>query len=287
MAIALHTDEQGWAWPRVSTIRKETGYEEDTVHKALNKLCEVKIKGRRVLLRAKEPPAHYTPEPRDKNYARNFYLIFPSDAEVAKYEGNEDDEPSDSNLLRKTVSEKTESVFSDTENSDTVFRSQSLITKEEPVLKEEPIRDEAETHTHEVEPAPSLFELTETQDRVCVSEDLRFEDYLDYARHTPGFTNPGGWAMKHYPLRDADVLVREWLESKTPEAISEARATPVNENLYFDEAAHRVRTLMQYGQKPEDIIASMQLDDDVRQRLIEKFVNVEVSDAESSRSSVV
>ena len=80
LAIALHGNEDGWAWPSYATLARETGYGEDTIRRALAYLCKLKIGGHRVLLR-------YQPKTNDGTFQSNRYLLFPSPEEVAQYEG--------------------------------------------------------------------------------------------------------------------------------------------------------------------------------------------------------
>jgi hypothetical protein len=80
LAIALHCNEEGWAWPSYATLARETGYGEDTIRRALAHLCQLEIEGHRVLLR-------YQPKTDDGTFQSNRYLLFPSAEEVARYEG--------------------------------------------------------------------------------------------------------------------------------------------------------------------------------------------------------
>jgi hypothetical protein len=80
LAIALHADGDGWAWPSYATLARETGYSEDTIRRALAHLCELEINGHRVLLR-------YQPKGEEGTFQSNRYLLFPSREEVARYEG--------------------------------------------------------------------------------------------------------------------------------------------------------------------------------------------------------
>ena len=80
LAIALHADEDGWAWPSYETLKRETGYGEGTIKKALADLCALEIDGQRVLLR-------YQPTGEGGKFGSNRYLIFPSAEEVQRYEG--------------------------------------------------------------------------------------------------------------------------------------------------------------------------------------------------------
>ena len=80
LAIALHGNEDGWAWPSYATLARETGYSEDTIRRALAHLCKLEIDGHRVLLR-------YQPKGQEGTFQSNRYLLFPSAEEVARYEG--------------------------------------------------------------------------------------------------------------------------------------------------------------------------------------------------------
>jgi hypothetical protein len=80
LAIALHCNEEGWAWPSYATLARETGYSEDTIRRALAHLCQLEIEGHRVLLR-------YQPKTDEGTFQSNRYLLFPSAEEVARYEG--------------------------------------------------------------------------------------------------------------------------------------------------------------------------------------------------------
>lgn len=272
MSIALHSDEHGWAWPTVPTIMKESGYEDDTVHRALSILCggtvkgkkllPLTIKGRRVMLRTKAAPTHYKPNPEDGKYARNFYLIFPTDEDIARYETEE------------TTSEKSDTVFSDTdfsdtEKSDTVFSGIKNSLQNSPSKPEETPSLKETPHTHQETPA--LFEHEE-KERVCVSDALTFSDYLSYARSHSSFTTPEAWASVHFDRRDRDELVREWLEGQKPEAIAEARAAQTDNRLTYHEALQRVVSMPAPTlDHRRSYIASLDVSDEVRALLIEKF----------------
>lgn len=78
MAIALHSNEDGWAWPSRKRLAQETGYNEQTVSDAITALCDIEIGGERVLIVA---------QPRgDKagTFGNNRYLIFPTAEEIAQ-----------------------------------------------------------------------------------------------------------------------------------------------------------------------------------------------------------
>ncbi len=83
LAIALHANEEGWAWPSYKTLEAETGYEVHTIIRALGDLCRLRINGRRILL-------HYQSIRPDGTFDSNRYLIFPSEEEVRLYEPEPD-----------------------------------------------------------------------------------------------------------------------------------------------------------------------------------------------------
>jgi hypothetical protein len=79
LAIALHSNEDGWADPSVELLRQETGYNKDTIARALTDLCDLVLDGQRVLLAAQQRQPGGV-------FAKNRYLVFPSPEECAKYE---------------------------------------------------------------------------------------------------------------------------------------------------------------------------------------------------------
>lgn len=79
MAIALHSDKHGWSRPPTRLLRRETGYNKDTIFNALTELCELEIEGHRVLLRKGTRKL-------GGEFSANNYLIFPTPEEVEKYE---------------------------------------------------------------------------------------------------------------------------------------------------------------------------------------------------------
>lgn len=107
-------------------------------------------------------------------------------------------------------------------------------------------------------------------ERVC-APDLIFEDYLGYARSEPGFTNPPAWAMKHFPLRDADPLVREW---KHRRALTLAGRTPVEVKLIpFHAAAQKVNSVRQGAGDVAAFISGMtDVSEETRSRLRSTFL---------------
>ncbi len=79
MAISLHIDAEGWSFPSISKIIRDTGYKRDAVHLALDELRRIEIDGQRLLL---------TVQPRGERgvFSSNRYLIFPTKEEVRRYE---------------------------------------------------------------------------------------------------------------------------------------------------------------------------------------------------------
>jgi hypothetical protein len=84
LAIALHSNADGWAWPSMAALKAETGYNVQTISQALSDLCALTIDGQHVLLAVQDRAAGGT-------FATNRYLLFPSDADVACYAGEADD----------------------------------------------------------------------------------------------------------------------------------------------------------------------------------------------------
>jgi hypothetical protein len=84
LAIALHSNADGWAWPSMAVLKAETGYNVQTISQALRDLCVLTIDGQRVLLTVQDRAVGGT-------FTTNRYLLFPSDEDVARYAGEEDD----------------------------------------------------------------------------------------------------------------------------------------------------------------------------------------------------
>jgi hypothetical protein len=79
LAIALHSNEDGWSWPSYETLSRETGYDLHTIRTALTELCSLEINGQRLLLR-------YQPAGERGRFESNRYLLFPTPEEVRQYE---------------------------------------------------------------------------------------------------------------------------------------------------------------------------------------------------------
>jgi hypothetical protein len=82
LAISLHADARGWAFPSRDLLARETGYNIHTISTALTELCKLTINGQRLLLRHQK--SQY-----DGTFGSNHYLIFPSPQECAQYESDQ------------------------------------------------------------------------------------------------------------------------------------------------------------------------------------------------------
>lgn len=76
MAIALHSNEEGFSWPSYDTLERETGYTRATIATALNELHNLTIDGHRVLewYRERDSTGKFT--------GSNRYLVFPTQEEL-------------------------------------------------------------------------------------------------------------------------------------------------------------------------------------------------------------
>jgi hypothetical protein len=251
-----------------------------TVYRALNLLCgakgkkgkkgelPLKVRGARVMLRTQTIPPHIPTEKLKNKRARNFYLLFPSQEEIERYDSEND------LTYQNCSTKKLGTNFVTQQNCSTKkLGTKNLLEEEDsPFLNDSKI----EPHTHTQETPPLFTDVIAAdggQKRVCVPQELSFQQYLDYARSQSSIHTPEAWAMKHYAARDADVLVREWLEKQTPEQIAEARSSTENKNLFFSEALQILRGI-QVVRPETDIlkeIDGMPLADDVRAHLIGKF----------------
>lgn len=78
--ILLDADENGWSRVSMTLLEAQTGYNTTTLKRTISTLCKLRIEGRRVLLAVHESGV-------TGPNCVNHYLIFPSEAEVIKYEG--------------------------------------------------------------------------------------------------------------------------------------------------------------------------------------------------------
>ncbi len=114
---------------------------------------------------------------------------------------------------------------------------------------------------------------------VCGGSKFTFEECRKYARHLQstgqGINNPGGYATTIKRTGEADELIGDYL-NRTPRQVAEARSGTENKNLFYGEAVNKIRSQMAYDKRdPLLIISELEVGDDVRQRLIEKFTMAE------------
>ncbi len=133
------------------------------------------------------------------------------------------------------------------------------------------------THTHlraiEV-PARQRYEPESAEAKpVCVSPNLTLQDYRDFARSQPeSFTKPDAWASTHFDRRDRDEIVGEWKLKQSPDQIMSARSASPGNKMFFTEAVQRVRSISTaHARDPQTVIAELDVDDDVRCRLVKHF----------------
>jgi hypothetical protein len=80
MALALHTNAEGWAIASLALLRKETGYAAETIARAIATLCKLKIDGHRVLMTVRDSRAVGP-------HAKYRFGFFPTDRDLLRYEG--------------------------------------------------------------------------------------------------------------------------------------------------------------------------------------------------------
>ena len=138
LAIALHSDEDGWSKPGIDLISRETGYNRDTISAAITELDQLTIEGHRVML------VYQTSI--QGRFFRNKYLIFPTPEEaemLAKAKPRKRTRKRTRKQKPPILQNSPSLGFPDTEKPDT--------EKLEPE-KPEPEKPEPEKPTHEEEP---------------------------------------------------------------------------------------------------------------------------------------
>jgi len=78
MALALRSNQDGWSWPSIETLQRDTGLSRNSIFRALDYLCSQRVNGRRVLLRARLRNP-------DGTLGTNCYLLFPTPAEEEEF----------------------------------------------------------------------------------------------------------------------------------------------------------------------------------------------------------
>jgi hypothetical protein len=77
MAVALHSDKDGWSRPSMRLLSTETGYNPQTLSLAVRELSKLMIDGHRVLL---------VVQGNDGRFEVNRYLVFPTAEDIAIWE---------------------------------------------------------------------------------------------------------------------------------------------------------------------------------------------------------
>ena len=177
LAISLHANKGGWAWPSVSLLSKETGYNAGTINRALKELCTLTIKGERVLLK-------WQPKQKDSGqFHSNHYLLFPSASEVAEYRAKG---------MRNTVNN-----LPSVENTVTVKDTDKV----EPSLKVEttkhvanatPAQDETDAQYYTTTGACGRCKKVKTlyHDKVCAT---CYDELVDETKHNGGVFDIRYW----------------------------------------------------------------------------------------------
>lgn len=217
--IALHIDDKGWAWPTVETIKRQIGKkDEETVYRALNNLCGMKIAGDRLMLRTQNVPPHVPAEKITSKRPRNFYLIFPSDEEIERYEKSHDE--SERSTPEKSDAKKRYPEKSDAKNTGT----KNYLNPED-----HPLNTQPEPHTHEQARArrglfPAAAAGGTPPPGVCVNasgsrhpravnERYAWHSY----RNDLGVRNPTGWVTANMRTGEWDADVDRFLETESAE----------------------------------------------------------------------
>jgi hypothetical protein len=254
-----HNEEKGCAWPSAATLAKDTLM---TTRHVRTLLGRVRQKG--VLCVSKRLSG-------EGDFDTNVYHFHEIDCEHSHEGGSELSSPPVVNSVHHG-SEVMSSPRSELIGSPRVVNSGGHAYKDEPLVG---------TAT---EPPPTLppeeAPLTEPQPRlpgVGVCSRFTLRDCQQWARHRaaqPGsrLSDPAAVAYARYRDGTADELIEQFL-SRTPEQIAKARATPESKNLFYGEALNRIRSMLSHDSRgAQAIIDEMPLDEEVRERLIAKFV---------------
>lgn len=214
MAIALHSDQDGWSRPSLALLRHETGYNKETISQAVTELCQLEIAGERVLLVVQERlPSGLLDV--------NRYLVFPTKEEVEKYEGEH------SSLLRKArIGRETEKIGVAQPRPEKPYMVEPDTVAPYPVNPEVSIT-KGKKNKREVEPKirtptriPACVAPVRTPSAAeCVRRQSKFglDECLQYANHLrdtgQGITNPGGYATMIQRSGEVDVLIDKFIRS--------------------------------------------------------------------------
>jgi hypothetical protein len=198
LAISLHANEHGWAWPSRDLLARETGYNKNTVSDAIARLCgndkhdPITIDGHRLMLRY---------QPQDGNsgeFDSAHYLIFPTPKQVAQYENSQLELP----CTGFPVTVKPVTVEPVTVNP---YTKENHI-KEEPEDKEEP--------GEKKEDSSSVFcSIHNVEMQLCTAKDGSGETW--YAHRVNGTWCKG--ASRDLPTKPVDG--RRYIEGEYAEFI--------------------------------------------------------------------
>lgn len=287
MAIALHSDQHGWSRPSTRTLHRETGYNADTIFKALNELCESVIAGHRVLLRRPNRSG-------DGTFGTNHYLIFPTPEEIAKYETPYLFPGADvsGSLLAATtngvtVSEKADTAKTRVGESPTRKKTSSgknlvgkfrhqvdpAVEEEFPFSLFEDLRNEIETHTQQ-ESAPDIRDL------VCVKSKFSLDIIRQFAWHSHNeaaewnarnprervedIRNPNGWAIAAHRSGEFDPIIEEFASERRERsvdrlnfAINAVELAMSSQKLSLSEAIELLREQREFVEGGETLAAAV------------------------------
>jgi hypothetical protein len=136
----------------------------------------------------------------------------------------------------------------------------------------------ARAHTRERHPAA---QAQASLPGVCVGSRFNqklCEEWALSRSRLPGskIVDPYAVAFARYCDGKADEAIAKWLEDQSPEKIAEARNNADTPTLSFHYAAGLVQGMVSHGTDAQAAINSLDnLSDDVRARLVEKFVKAE------------
>lgn len=217
MAIALHSDQNGWSHPSLRLLRKETGYNKGTISQAITELCQLEIAGERLLLAVQDRLGNGLLDV-------NRYLIFPSKEELNKYEEE------DPQLLRKARArqprpenpvmdeprpEKPYTVEPYTVGPDMVNSDRSITREKKNQLGEEQT-ERRTTHNMDAGVGTSPADNTRSKSNYSLDECRRYADHLYETRQ--GIRNPGGYARSIHNSGVADPQIKQFFSDIEREA---------------------------------------------------------------------
>lgn len=241
MAIALHSDDHGWAKPSIPLLEQETGYNKNTISQAIQDLCRLEIDGHRVLLAFQGR--------RGNRADANRYLLFPTTAEVEEYEYRQgpfqrvdplaklDEDQQNSNgwaaaSPQQTAAEgelhtgklHTEKLHTEnqyTEKLHTANPDVSITIEKKNQAKEEP-RKRRKPHPHTGATGAAVG--VGGRSKFSLEECRQWADHL--CQTGQGITNPGGYAKAIYRTSEDDSLIERFLHPQAAPPPLDASTCP-------------------------------------------------------------